>query len=1126
MEKRLMKKTITIIVLMIFFITSSTSAVQVSITQTQTSHIPYNTPDTIEVIPTENALYCRLQINEEDLHFDTFQGYDIIEINDYDVSAEPGKPILPVKTLRIALPPDRKATQIHLRYITTQPLTGLYTLLPAQPPEKTNSISNDVSLLPLATDVSFSLHPYPSEPVQITGHCDLAGQAMVDLAFYPLIYLASQHQVTLITSISFTVELTEGYTCGDYLSKSISDQGKEMYKQMVQRMVINPRQVTLRSAPHPLSKGVPPGNYEYVIITQESFVSAFEPLRDWKTKKGTPATIVTTSWIYNNGGYSGTNVEKIKAFVQDAQTTWGTMYFLLGGDTNAVPYSSRTFSNVDPDPVPNDTYYADYDNDWVCEVHVGRASVTAAGSGVGQIGNFINKTLTYEKNPPLTNYATCAGFYGFNLDSSTPAEQCKITITNSYIPTSWTLTAVYDSHTGNHKTNVIAAINAGQNLMNHADHSNYDYMGTGYVNHDLGLENADMDALTNGNKQGIFYSMGCWPAAYDFSNSIAEHFVRDNNGGGIAFVGNSRYGWYNPGYVNTLSMKYDIYFFKSLFPENNYKLGACFSDHKNDAYQYDFYGHYKYIFTELTLLGDPELPIWKENPMNLTASHPSQIPLNTSSFIVTVTSNGSPVNQAYVCLWKGTEIYERGLTNTAGTITLSITPNSTGTLYVTITKQNYLPFESTAQVLETNQAPYTPHTPSPPDLATAVSITEDLSWQGGDPDAGDTVTYDVYFGTTSPPPKITSNQSTSLYDPGTMNYQTAYYWRIIAWDNHGTSTTGPTWQFTTATNLPPEFGTPTPANGSTNQPLSFTWSIPINDPEGDPFSWAISCSNGESSSGAGSLNGTKPLPLSGLAYSTTYTIWVNATDPAGSGLYTRRWYTFTTGLAGANYPPLFGMPSPANGSLNQSLSFLWNIPIYDPDGDEFSWTIQCNNGQTNSGTGAANGTKTLALSDMTYSTTYTVWVNATDPSGSGEYTSSWYTFTTQQQENNPPDKPETPTGETNGNINIIYTYTTSTTDLDGDQVYYLWDWGDGTQSTWLGPYTSGATISTTHTWAKKGSYSIKVKAKDTFDAESDWSDPLPVTMPYSYQHPIRQLLMALFERFPTAFPLLRLLCGY
>ena len=70
-------------------------------------------------------------------------------------------------------------------------------------------------------------------------------------------------------------------------------------------------------------------------------------------------------------------------------------------------------------------------------------------------------------------------------------------------------------------------------------------MGVGYVNHDLLLYTDDMDALTNGEKQTILYSMGCDPAAFDVTNCIAEHFVRNSNGGGIAFIGNSRYGWYN-----------------------------------------------------------------------------------------------------------------------------------------------------------------------------------------------------------------------------------------------------------------------------------------------------------------------------------------------------------------------------------------------------------------------------------------------------------------------------------------------------------------------------------------------------------------------------------------------------
>ncbi|MCX6660988.1 MAG: hypothetical protein NTY91_00380 [Euryarchaeota archaeon] len=326
-------------------------------------------------------------------------------------------------------------------------------------------------------------------------------------------------------------------------------------------------------------------------------------------------------------------------------------------------------------------------------------------------------------------------------------------------------------------------------------------------------------------------------------------------------------------------------------------------------------------------------------------------------------------------------------------------------------------------------------------------------------------------------------------------------------------------------NLPPIFGTPTPGNGSTNNPVSFSWSIPINDPDGDLFSWTIQCSNGQVNSGTGATNGTETLSLSGLGYSKTYKVWVNATDPTGSGLYTRKWYTFSTE---GNLPPTFGTPTPSNGSTNNPLSFSWSIPINDPDGDTFSWTIQCSNGQVNSGTGATNGTKSLALSSLGYATTYKVWVNATDPIGSGLYTRRWFTFTTQQQQNSPPNKPNKPSGPATGKPGTVYTYSTSTTDPNGDQVYYLWDWGDGSQSNWLGPYNSGVTVSTTHTWGK-GSYSIKVKAKDTFGTESNWSDPLTITMPKSTLIPyfsFLQMLKHFFEQFPHAFPLLRSIVGW
>ena len=81
--------------------------------------------------------------------------------------------------------------------------------------------------------------------------------------------------------------------------------------------------------------------------------------------------------------------------------------------------------------------------------------------------------------------------------------------------------------------------------------------------------------------------------------------------------------------------------------------------------------------------------------------------------------------------------------------------------------------------------------------ATGVSIDADLSWTGGDPDPGDTVTYDVYFGTDFTPMLVAEGLSTPSYDPGPLAFETTYYWNIVSIDNHEASTTGDIWEFTT-----------------------------------------------------------------------------------------------------------------------------------------------------------------------------------------------------------------------------------------------------------------------------------------------------------------------------------------
>ncbi|MBS3749096.1 MAG: PKD domain-containing protein [Candidatus Thermoplasmatota archaeon] len=92
--------------------------------------------------------------------------------------------------------------------------------------------------------------------------------------------------------------------------------------------------------------------------------------------------------------------------------------------------------------------------------------------------------------------------------------------------------------------------------------------------------------------------------------------------------------------------------------------------------------------------------------------------------------------------------------------------------------------------------------------------------------------------------------------------------------------------------------------------------------------------------------------------------------------------------------------------------------------------------------------------------------------------------------NTAPNKPHVPVGPLTGTVNNAYLFETNTTDADNhpSEIYYQWDFGDGTQTTWIYTYQPYRG-SRTHQWKKPGTYQIRVKAKDIYGKESPWSDP-------------------------------------
>ena len=102
----------------------------------------------------------------------------------------------------------------------------------------------------------------------------------------------------------------------------------------------------------------------------------------------------------------------------------------------------------------------------------------------------------------------------------------------------------------------------------------------------------------------------------------------------------------------------------------------------------------------------------------------------------------------------------------------------------------------TGDVWSFTAAPYKAYNPQPPDGARYVSIDADLSWLAG----ATAITHDVYFGTVDPPPLVKAKHPDTTYEPGTLNKDTTYYWRID--ERNGTVYPGDIWRFTTLPDIP------------------------------------------------------------------------------------------------------------------------------------------------------------------------------------------------------------------------------------------------------------------------------------------------------------------------------------
>jgi hypothetical protein len=633
---------------------------------------------------------------QSDFVFDKASGFDVVALPGAYSTSEPGSPNLPLAVYNFVIPPDAEITGVDVVGADWVALPGEFNIHPSQRPQVLSKPAN--AFVAQNPAVYGTNGTYPTNVVTFTRSGVMGGYRIAGVQLAPLRYSPARKRLEMARRVEIAVRFER-----DRHEVLILEQSQvDLMGQNARALVQNPEQVGVWA---PAVKLTDDWLCDMMVITSAARASDFQPFVNWKTRRGIKTVVVKTDSIYST--YTGRdNQEKIRACVIDYWQNHGVKWVLIGGDDAIVPVRTCLLTvEGNTEQIATDMYYADLQYTWdsngnnefgemgdsvdlFYDVFIGRTPVDNASD----VATFFAKDTMFEKHQDTTRLKRV--LYGSTMLFDPFHGKVINHIIAEEFPAGWSHAHLEDPNMGEYAD----SMSAGFQLAHVGAHGNPYTFSV--------MDDYEVAGLTNGlTKLNFVNSIACMSGWFDNDECLAEALVKASNGGCVACMLNSRYGFgYPPGFgpSEMLDLQFYRYFVQGYATQFG-SLGML----SKDYFQGLAMGQevWRWCVFELNLFGDPTLHVWAENPRGLTVTRPDSVTTGAQVVRVTVKDGTTPVKGALVCLSKSGETYARGWTNAQGWVGLLVNPSTTGDLDLSASGQNYYPFDALVPVRGSSNAP-------------------------------------------------------------------------------------------------------------------------------------------------------------------------------------------------------------------------------------------------------------------------------------------------------------------------------------------------------------------------------------------------------------------------------------